>query len=287
MPKCNLNSDLEHLPKWESKTENLIRRYGNTWNIWDYRNPFWPGKFADKIIQHNIGKSFNDAYSYFCKEFKKHYKNDSYGPSWYFLKEFEPQKRYRWNHYYTDDNGLIQEHSEKEKKVYCITSDDYRTDKVHIETRHSIDKFEKVYKKEYSKSRFSSYYYPYNGKLLYYQYGTQGKLLPEYLRYRAKEEDFHNIIISGSIQYFESKQDPRFKRYHSEKAKAQRKLRRDNLLINKKDWDGLLKKYSDLCYNSIEERKRKEAQAIKREEEENLRKIIRHGFDPVTSFRQC
>ena len=123
MPKCNLNTDLEHLPKWENRAANLTRRFGNVYEVWDYRsNIYTPYKLAHYILEKNIGRSFNDAFSYFCKIFKEKYNDWDYTPYWYFMRDFEYNiRRYRYHsYYYTDDNGLIQKNKATNKRVYSI-----------------------------------------------------------------------------------------------------------------------------------------------------------------------
>lgn len=73
-------------------------RFNNYHKI-DDRSPF---DIAEDIIKKHIGKSYNDAYSAYCKKTKWYQKDifKDHFNSHYIL--------YRWNNYIVDDDGLIQ-----------------------------------------------------------------------------------------------------------------------------------------------------------------------------------
>lgn len=101
--KVRRGEDIEHLPKFEGRKEYITRVIGNMWDIYDYKNPSYrPWKIANRIIEHNIGKSFALAFSYYCKKVRK---QDQFE----FLKDFEEgQWGCRNPEYYVDEQGLIQ-----------------------------------------------------------------------------------------------------------------------------------------------------------------------------------
>jgi hypothetical protein len=243
----NLNEDqLDRLPYYESKTENLTRRFTNVYEVFDYRrgynrNDAWI--WAYRILEKNIGKSFDKAFSYFCKKVEFQYQS-------VFLKEFyEYTLRYKhYADYKIDKNGNIQRvKSKKRSKVVSIKSPDYAIAYIHIHTNEELilntnrDGSDDKNPKRHDQNR------------------------------RCQPEEFVPTIVSGSIQYFESKNDPRFKKYHADKNK---KLKRDNKLYRKQQQE---KAYSFLTSSEKENKLNKI---------ENNQKIVSHGFDLKTSFRK-
>lgn len=245
---------------------------------WEYRRRTINGvsiyTICQRVIDNNIGKSFDLAFCYYCKLVPK---RDQY----LFLNEFsQTKRRSKDSNYLIDENGLIQINEssyyfkhlrkiqQKTKEKLYITTSDYKTEKVHIETGIRFDKFEKRYEKIECISKHKNklglivtHTYTKNGNLLYYQYK----------RYKAQESDFHDIIVSGNIKYFESKNDPEFIRHFAEKRKAKK-------LADKK-WK---KERKEVQYSFLS----KSEQEAKKEKELNKQNILRHGFDPVSSFRE-
>lgn len=121
---------LDSLPKRESITDSLIRRCKSLWNVdkWDnsYRYkeyPYW--KLAKRIINNNIGKSFDDAFSKYCSEVPKH-------KQYIFLEDFFDAKYGpNYNDYIIDKQGNIQEsnfhhyRNRRYKITYYVCSPDY------------------------------------------------------------------------------------------------------------------------------------------------------------------
>lgn len=271
--------------------EGMGNKYKTNWKSrdwWGYPrsrryhkvNGIWPSDRVRRIIKNNIGKSFADAFSYYCSKVPKYQQK-------YFLKEFEESNSnyYYYDQYYVDDNGLIQiaNSDYKRSKTISIISDDYKTEERHKVTGHKELDFEAIYEKIpriVTVTTFVPYKYiteqktVYDrGNLLYYRHKTG---------YIARDEDFEHVTIKGWIKYFTSRNDPQFIKLWNEKLKARKKAKR---LQEKKNWDLLLKDNTIKCYNNIAEFKRKQQEQIKREEELNKQTIIRHGFDPITSFR--
>lgn len=246
---------------------------------WEYRNRTIDGvsiyTICQRVIDNNIGKSFALAFSYYCKLVPK---RDQY----LFLEEFSHKnRRSRQSDYFIDEDGLIQINKEsfwyeykkrkdvKKKEKLYITSSDYKTERVHIESGIRFDKFVKRYEKieetiswkNNTLGKIMSYTRKINGKFLYYQYK----------HYKAQESDFHDIIVSGTYKYFESKNDPEFIRHFAEKRKAKK--------LSDKKWK---KERKEVQYSFLS----KSEQEAKKEKELNKQNILRHGFDPVTSFRE-
>jgi hypothetical protein len=88
---------------------------------------------------------------------------------------------------------------------------------------------------------------------------------------KHKSELYKQVVVSGYAIEFESKSDPRFKRLNAEKIKA---VKREH-----KRWRKRPSMSEHEFRRILKEREQKER-------EENLIKIISHGFDPVTSFRK-
>ena len=260
--------DLEELPIDTLSlkiTKSLIKYtrwnyYGSDIHDTDNISPYTRVK---RIIENNIGKSFSLAFSYYCKQVPKYQQH-------VFLEEFNNDINSRYTQYfYIDEDGLIQRKKDikrrfvKPKREYTVQSDDYKFVLVHKITGHLKTKFEPVYDGN------KNYYY--NSKVLYYEYGVNHfNTKPLWQRYKATDNDFEIKVISGWIKYFKSKNDPEFKRYHSEKRK-QRRLQRK--------FDKILLKEKQYCFLTESEQKKKINKV------ENDTKIVAHGFDLVTSFR--
>ena len=260
---------LDNLPKKISIKKDLVSRYGSIWNTrlyHSYTKEYSLWILAERIIKNNIGKNYNTAYKYYIKKSKYYYNN--YEANTIFNYKFNSE---RYNDYYVDDNGLIQQiPKDKYKLEIGIISDDYKIVNVHKETGHLKDLFyEKWSKKLVTHSRIlrdgSTYTYSYkeNDKFLGYQYKNK--------YYLAQEEDFINKVVSGSKQIFTSKNDYRYIRYWSNWRKTykakQRKLKLEKSLA-------LESKFREIL----------NAKKLK-DKEKNDMIIIKHGFCPKTSFR--
>ena len=263
----------DKLPFRESRFQNLTRRFGSMYNCtkFEYRyDPFY--KIVNRILRNNIGKPFDVAFSYFCRNYPQ-YKWKQY----YFLEKFEGT----WSEYSIDDNGNIcyESRYRKSDPHICITSEDYRTEERHKITGHKKSDFKAIFKD--GKTRGYDYYY--YSEVLYYLYGCNDhSQLPRWQVYKAVRSDFENVIVSGSIQWFESKNDPRYQRHQAESRKKRRKNRRINRkLAEQRDWESSLRDGKI----ALIEFKRKQQEKIRREEQLNVQTIERLGFDPITSFR--
>lgn len=240
-----------------------------------------PYKLAEYIVRKYIGRLYNDAYSEFCSKVKwwqKEAFKDLFDTSYKYNRSL------RYTEFIIDDNGLIQYNIRyfgynKYKGPYSIKSDDFKTEKIHKITGHKFDKFKSVYEKvAYSywsgRNRHSKGVYMKgfkDGKLLYYEYGANwSNFKPLHKRYKAQEEDFETIVVSGWIKYYNSKQDPEYKRYKREKRKYNSKTTKQKRIEQAE------KAYSFISQTELQ---------LKKEKELNTYNIARLGFDPITSFR--
>lgn len=232
---------------------------------------------AQRIIKAFVNKSANDAFSYFVKQVPK-YQQFVF---WDTLDYNYPQRRYiNQNYYYSDENGIIRFHNGRKKKIYSIQSKDYKTELRHRITGHKKEDFKEIYEFYektivYGVNKQYTTTYKLKGKFLYYEYwGTNQKGISIYDRYKAKESDFVSVVVNGIYEKFESRNDPKYIRYVAEKRKKSKRKHKQLKKDNKEISLGKLR----LMYEKEKERRKKE-------KEENLLKIIKHGFDPVTSFR--
>lgn len=78
--------------------------------------------FKDYVIEKNVGKSFSQAFSYFCKFVDRQYQK-------YFLEAFQnyeaPRRKHYFEKYWIDENDVIQKVDEKKEKseIVFISSD--------------------------------------------------------------------------------------------------------------------------------------------------------------------
>lgn len=121
MPKLNINKifgfdyhyDQDYdCEDWEYHCEDLPYRESfrakqfrlQSWGLFEDRkqkiNHINLGKIVDRIITNNIGKSFDETYSYYCKLIPKNTEDKHYE----FMGCFEEPHPY----YYVDSNGNIQ-----------------------------------------------------------------------------------------------------------------------------------------------------------------------------------
>lgn len=248
---------------------------------------------AERLLQKNIGKSFSDTFSTFCKKVPK-------CQQFHFLDQFEEYSNRRGRfleEYSIDDNDNIVYNPPKRRiNKPSIQSKDYNVELQHKITGHNKENFSEVYEQiPYEANSFNYITRKYDkveirfnkGKFLYYEYNPNPMhLIPIYLRYRAKKSDFIPVVVSGWKKTFSSRNDPEFKQYQAEKLSRQRKLdRENNILKNQIDYESLIKNNTLLGEKNRAEMRRKQIEAIKKEEQANLVKIISHGFDPLTSFR--
>jgi hypothetical protein len=112
----NKLEELNEFPLFESRKRYITRKFGNMYNLnkfdhkgmeYDYKIE----KLAKGIIIKNIGKTYDLAFSYFCKKVSK----DKQHIFEYFFEQDKIQDYYKniYYGYYVDDNRLIQENKYK------------------------------------------------------------------------------------------------------------------------------------------------------------------------------
>lgn len=183
----------------------------------------WPHKRIKRLINDNIGKSFDQAFSKYCSQVPKYQQK-------YFLKEFENDITYRglrWDHYYIDDNGLIQiKKAKRNKKAIYFHSDDYKTAKLH-------------------KVTLAPYPSDFWDKRLKY----------------INEKDYAYFIIEGYEIEFSSKKDPLYKRLTVDQRKRKKSIYRQYLQQKNEKLNELIKR--DYQFQKQEELKEKEKDRLK------------------------
>ena len=171
------------------------RRYYNCSD--KHRHPYY---IASRIIENNIGKSFDLAFSYFCTKVNKKFR-------YYFHNKFYASIMHKYEYgYYIDSNGNIQEKRYYRKKRPISNN---RKPNVYLKEWQEYF-FSKKLKKEiiYAyPSRFNNNY-PVN------YYGRN---------YKEKY-----TLIEDNAEYFESKKDPKYRRYFLEMKKAAKKSKRNS-----------------------------------------------------------
>ena len=233
----------------------------------------YPFKRIDRILEKFLGQHVNDAFSYYCKQVPLYQQKE-------FWEYLQRDLKYSWVFYFYNSEGIIIKKDKRVKRNYAIKSDDYTTELRHRVTGHKKTDFEKIFEQfkkvvKYGDKKQYESIYTINGDFLYYEYGAKKwREKPAYCRYIAYDSDFIPVIIQGYYKTFESDKDPRYVRHYAEKAKQ---IKKEHKLWKKKNKEESLEKLR-LMYEKEKERREKEKQ-------ENLLKIIKHGFDPITSFR--
>lgn len=218
---------LEELPKFIGMRKDRCI-HNDYYRYW--RNGVHPWMIIKRTIKHFIGKSFNEAFSYYCKKVPKYHQH-------YFLEEFYRKKYWyqnkRYDCYYIDDEGLIQNAKIIEKKIVKLYSNDYKV------AWRLIDKPPKWHWLKIGEITFDR---------------------PNY----GFEHYYEQFIYSGKVIVFESKNDPRFQRYHQEKQQAWKRKSKEDKFARKN------KAYSFLTKAEKERKEQREKDLINRD---------RHGFD--------
>lgn len=188
-------TQLENLPKRESRKEYLTKKYGDLWNLKKFDHPWhrsdkndMPWVIADRVIKKFLGKSFDKAFSYYCKLVPKHEQSE-------FLRDFKPG--YRWEaKYILDKQKRIQLNPDRyirKKKDIHLKSFDYKEGYYDTVTGKTISQNDMLY-----------------GKHLWNNHSDQ------------LNSRFIYCVISGYNLSFKSKKDPLYKRLSNENKKAER-----------------------------------------------------------------
>lgn len=279
---------LENLPIKQKFHEKWRKRLDRTFG---QRNPYFT---ARKIAKKYIGKPYNDAFSYYCKNVRVEHQNNFIG----YFGEYDD--------YLIDDNGLIQINPKylptinERKRTFKSNDVEYIT--IHKES--GIDKklFKPVeiivgykevverrwdYGKNWSKVKklifvtkpiYKQIGWEYVGKSDYY-------VLPVHKRIFAKDDDFITVVNKGIEIKFDSPKDPTLIRLKTEKAKKQKLQSKVESKTNVTNWDFILKQGEQRLIKANEDRLLSEKEMQKKLKFENDLVILAHGFDPETSFR--
>lgn len=245
------------------------RKYGLVTNTgdWGYGKSghhkvgdYYPYDIAKRVIKKYLGKSFDDAFSYYCTLVPKYMQH-------IFLEEFQPLRRswYRQAYYINSDKIICENKSNRRKRYPLIVqSPDYTFVEIHKVTGHKKSDFKPIY----AEGKYTYYHI----KPLYYEYGTDTfHMKPLSERYTAKEDDFVKRTLTGWKREFYSRNDPYYKRYK----------RIANQLWKKKHEADRIEREQKL-----QEALRLKEEELKLKKLQNETKIIKHGFDPITSFRK-
>lgn len=152
-----------------------------------------PWTIATRVLTYFLGKSVDDAFSYYCKKVPPYQQK-------MFWDQFTP-RRY-WSNsrqWYIDENGLVQnDNLNQYRGPYHIYSHDYKAVWVLVEqvSKRQLRYMDITYD--------SIYQIPYSIRHLY-----------------------EHRVVSGKKWTFESKNDPRYQKHYQEKLKAERKRRRE------------------------------------------------------------
>lgn len=261
------------------------KRFWGHKSVYDHKiDGVSPYTIIRRVLTHNLGKSFDSTFSYFCKLVPKYQQN-------LFLQEFE-DRRCNGSDYFVDDDGNIQVNKSsyynqwrfrKCKESYTLRFDDFATELIHKVTGHKKSDFKQVYEQVYYEyNRKVKHIHPLktftyvdkgykNGKLLYYEYGADKyRPKPAWLRYRAQDSDFEVIVVKGWEKVFESKNDSEFKKIMAERNQKQKLSRKKHKELMK------AKAYDMISKTELQKQKDKEL---------DQQKILAHGFDLITSFR--
>lgn len=275
--------DLDNFSSKESIHGGAIRSRNGYWRRYD-RQDWCSGKdlnvynFAEYVLKNNIGKSFDLAFSYFCKHVSQRFQ-------YVFLERFNGRS-YRSDEWSVDNNRLLvykpYRYNSTNKTGVDFYSDDYESELVHKISGHKKDDFKEVYEKIENFPKLTPAMEKYHagrrwfdkGKFLYYLYGEN---LPLCMRYKAQKKDFHLVTVKGWKMHFESRNDPRYIRLNQEKIKR-KKTQERKIELEKS------KQKIEEANKALQEVKRKERE--KEQEEANRLKILRKGFDPETSFKK-
>ena len=205
----------------------------------------WPHNRVKRIIEKYIGKQFDKAFSEYCAKVPVY-------QQFLFLEEFNPPKYHYWrNTYRVDKQGNIQKVKapKKDKRAYYF-SDDYKT-----ELRHKVTN--RLKPNSYT-SKFIKGVKTYYDHASYYPYKS------------STDKDYVEVCVKGYKQVFSSHKDREYRRLITQQQKRQRKAQK--------------LRYAEreaISYNFLT----KSEQKLKEEKAIDFIKILKHGFDPKTSFQ--
>lgn len=249
---------LDTLPKRESISQSIVRRYGSLYETakWEgYRHRvkhMYPWVIADDILHKYIGKSYDEAYSVFCKKLKEYGIKDPYDKH-YFDEQIMGLGKWRtWRRNYNDefmiDENKIIHYNEAYKSYRSFKTKRKFPFTVYVNKKpKEFETF--VLKKEY-KNR--GWHYRIDSDKYW--------RLPIYIRDLYMSE----FVENSKLITFESPKEKGFKRYMWEAIKSSRKAHRKYKKRQKE------KEYSFLTQSEKARIEQRKIDLIKRDS---------HGFD--------
>jgi len=285
---------LEELPSKElpfNKWKRSYRNYNGYDKFFGKRNPYFT---ARKIAQKNIGKSFDNAFSYYCKNVRQEDQKE-------FIELFDGG---RWNDYIIDELGLIQLNPSRlpviseSKRTFKSDNIEYKT--IHKDSGLAKELFKPVeiivgYREilqwayDYSKRNKRKQKrviipikkqigWEYIGKDSFY-------IFPFYKRIFAKDSDFITVVSKGIELKFDSPKDPHLVRLRAEKKKKHDREFKKKRNTDITDYDFILKQGEQRLIKENNDKLLTEKEMAAKLKQENEIKILAHGFDLETSFR--
>lgn len=291
---------LENLPSKETpfnKWKRGYRNYDGYDSTFGKRNPYFT---ARKIAEKNVGKSFNDAFSYYCKNVKKEDQKE-------FLEMFDTWWRYP--KYLIDENGLIQRHPDRldkfreTKRIFKSSDIEYQI--VHKDSGIPKENFEPVeiivgykevlewnyeYNKHHKYKRRQKFVTKPIKKLIGYELiHKKNKYACEPLPYNkrifVKESDFITVVTKGFELKFDSPKDPHLVRLRNENAKRSKREYIKKYKTDTTNYDFILRQGEQRLIKENSDKLLTKKQMAAKLKAENDIVILAHGFDLETSFR--
>jgi len=242
--KLSAGINIRNLQRYE-KQKWGNDNWSNAGSVYHPIDKIWPGERVQYICEKYTGKSFDDAFSAYCKLVPIYQQRE-------FLKNVDPSfsKRiyYGYNMYYIDDNGLIQRRKkDKRQKTFKVRSLDYKTERRH-----------KVTGAKYPTCGFL----PDNWRSIYKNMTAQSAQ-------KLFDSEFEEVVIQGWKKVFDIPCKEYRRLYHDVEKQRRKRDREERKETAKKIFNFLSKREMD----------------EKEYKSSNNLKIVRKGFDLVTSFR--
>jgi len=193
-----IKKDLENLDILSR--EQHSRKYHDDWygkggSDWHFVNGYGPNTIADRVIKKFEGKTFDEAFAYYCTLVPKYQQK-------FFMQQFDKKSVY-WRTCYMLKDGIIKKVPRSAKKTYAFYSDDYK-----IGYKHKVSG-KIISANEYNEGGYQRWWRKFN------------KL------------DYEKVVISGWFKNFESSKDPRFIKLMREQEMRKKVAKRKLLLANK------------------------------------------------------
>lgn len=194
---------LENLPKKESRKEYITRKYGDMWNLRRFDHPWsrsdsndYPWVKANRVIKKYLGRSFDKAFSEYCRKVKLHEQDE-------FLRLFRGT---RWHEpdYLIDSQKRIQFNPNRykgRKRDIIFTSADYKIGYYNTIDKTTISLDDIHRQSARSRIGWNEYYY-------------------------QTDKRYVQVVISGFKKTFKSEEDVEYQKLMAEKVKALRKEKR-------------------------------------------------------------